>query len=146
HDGQPTLLACATVKLLVEGSRRFRPPTGLGLMRYEGAMIAVFEHDIDDRIATSLHKGATQTETIAGRRVSLFEVRFENDDWTIYVTQPRPDVLISATDRGYLAELLRRIDQHARERALPDSLPEWKHIDPTARLWGVRHYDVKDAE
>ena len=40
-------------------------------MRYEGAMIAVFEHDLDVATARSLHEGATQTETIAGRRVSV---------------------------------------------------------------------------
>ena len=146
HEDKPTRIAVAPIKLLVEGSRQFRAPTGLGLMRYEGAMIAVFEHDIDDQTAKSLHEGATQTETITGRRVSLFKTQMEKDDWTIYVTQPSPNVLISATHRGYLAELLGRMDQRAGERAIPDSLPEWKHLNPTARLWGVRHYDRKDAE
>ena len=64
----------------------------------------------------------------------------------IYVTQARPDVLISATDRGYLADLLGRMDRHGGSRALPDSLPEWRHLDPNARIWGVRHFDIKDAE
>ena len=135
-------LQAPTVKLVVEGSRRFRAPPGLGLMRYEGAMIAVFEHDIDDRTARSLHAGATRSETIAGRRVSLFKTQMEKDAWAIYVTQPRPNVLISATHRGYLAELLLRMDQQAGAHALPDSLPGWKHIDPTARLWGVRQITI----
>ena len=31
-----------TVSLAIEGSRRFRPPRALGLMRYEGCLIMVF--------------------------------------------------------------------------------------------------------
>ncbi len=146
HEGKPAPLAGTTVKLLVGGSRRFRAPKDLGPMRYEGATITVFEHDIDDRTARSLHEAATQSETIAGWRVSLFKFRMEQDDWTTYIAQPKPNILISATHRGYLADLLGRMEQHAGDRAFPDNLAEWKSIDPTARLWGMRHYDRKDAE
>ncbi len=31
-----------TLALVIEGSRRFRPPTALGIMRYEGCLIMVF--------------------------------------------------------------------------------------------------------
>ena len=145
HGGRPSRLAGESVKLIVEGSRRFRAPTGLGLMQYERAMIAVFDHDLDDGTARSLHDGASQTETIARSKVSIFRTHIEKDDLTIYVALPRPSVLISATHRGYLVDLLGRMEKPAKARALPDSLPEWKHIDPEARLWGVRHYDMRDA-
>ena len=46
----------------------------------------------------------------------------------------------------HLVDLLGRMDKHGGSRALPDRLPEWKHLDATARIWGIRHYDAKDAE
>jgi hypothetical protein len=146
HGAQPSRLAGQSVKLVVEGSRRFRAPTGLGLMPYEGAMIAVFDHDLDDGTARSLHDGASQTETILGRKVSIFRTHIEKDDLTIYVALPTPSVLISATNRGYLVDLLGRMEKHAGPRSLPDSLPEWKYLEPKALFWGVRHYDTRDAE
>jgi hypothetical protein len=36
--------------------------------------------------------------------------------------------------------------QRGQTRALPDSLPEWKHVDTRARFWAVRHYDRGDAQ
>ena len=138
-------LADQTVVLRVEGSRRFRMPRDLGLMPYEGATIAVFEHDLDEQVTASVHEGATRTEMIEGRRVSMFRKRFERDDWTLFITQPRPNILIGATHRGYLADLLGRMTTRGPSRALPDALPEWRQLDKTARSWGIRHYDPKDA-
>ena len=106
----------------------------------------MFEHDLDEQVTASVHEGAAQTETIEGRRVSMFRKRFERDDWTLYITQPRPNILIGATHRGYLVELLGRMTKHRAPRALPEELPEWRHLDATARNWGIRHYDPKDAE
>jgi len=76
----------------------------------------------------------------------MFKAHVERTEWTVYVTQPRPNLLISATHRGYLVDLLERMDKQGGQRALPESLPEWKHLDTIARIWGVRHYDMKDAE
>lgn len=139
-------LAGKNVILRVEGARRFRVPKDLGLMPYEGATVAVFEQGLDASISKSLHEGATRTETIEGSQVSMFSQRYEMNDWTLYICQPKPNVLIGATDRGYLAELLRRIENRASSRALPADLPEWKLLDPVSPCWGIRHYDVKDAK
>jgi hypothetical protein len=32
------------------------------------------------------------------------------------------------------------MENKAAERALPDDLPEWKHLDRGAREWALRHY------
>lgn len=131
------------ILLSVEGSRRFRAPEVLGLMPFEGAQIIVFKDDIGPVLKPL--KDATRTEEIAGHRALLFEEQLEADLWTSYVTQPKPNVLVCATDRGYLQEVLARMAKKATTRALPEDLPEWKHLDATTPLWGIRHYDPKNA-
>src|SRR6266700_2260703 len=49
-------------------------------------------------------------------------------------------ILICATDQGYLTEMLKRIDRPVTKRALPKELPEWKHVEMASRFWGIRHY------
>jgi hypothetical protein len=36
--------------------------------------------------------------------------------------------------------------QHGQKRALPEDLPEWKHVNTAAKFWAVRHYDKDDAQ
>jgi hypothetical protein len=64
----------------------------------------------------------------------------EDDTWTSYVTIPRPDVLVVATDRAYLGELLRRRGARAEPRAFASELPEWEWVDTGAPFWALRHY------
>lgn len=134
---------------MIEGSRGFLPPTGLGGMRYQGALIAVFAEDITDRVNSFLKDSApniVRTEEIAGHAVTVSQVKSEEDVWTTYVAFPKPNIAVAATDRGYLEEVLARIDGKSGERALPDTLPEWKHVDIHAQFWAVRHYRKLGAE
>ena len=59
---------------------------------------------------------------------------------TFFVAHPRPDVLLSATNRDYLSTVLSRMTTKAAERALPEDLPEWKHLNRSAREWAMRHF------
>ena len=45
-------------------------------------------------------------------------------------------------DRGYLIELLNRMDspKALRPRAFPEELPLWKQVDVKARFWALHHY------
>ena len=127
----------------VEGSRGFRAPTGLGMMRFEGSVIAVFAGDITNR-ADSFWKDSAKrilrTEQIDGCKVGVFQDKREEDLWTTYVAFPKPNIAVVATDRDYLREVLARINGKHGERALPDWLPEWKHVDTHSEFWAVRHY------
>jgi hypothetical protein len=40
-----------------------------------------------------------------------------------------------------LDEVLNRMDRPGEKRALPKDLPEWEHVDATARFWAIRHCD-----
>lgn len=146
------------VAFAVEGSRHFRSPKDLGMMPYEGAHIVVFQQPLGDAVE-AIKRSVTippgepsfagdptlRKERIAGHEVLSYERKSWADVWTIHVTQPRPDVLITATDRRYLAVLLSRISKKGEKRALPDNLPEWKHLDAGKAVWAIRRYDRSDV-
>jgi hypothetical protein len=136
-------LAGAKVKAVVEGSRHFRAPSGLGEMPHDGARIYIFGESMGpagNALMADLLRAAAKVEEVEGLRVAVFRDRLENDVWTTYVTVPRPDLLVVATDRDYLTQVLRRAVKHDGERALPEELPEWKWIDRDAPYWALRHY------
>ena len=132
------------VELAVEGSRRFRAPKDIGMMSYEGAHVVRFRDDLGP-IMASQEKKAVRVEEIDGTRVAIFEGKQHADLWTAYVAQLGPKIMVMATDRGYLRELLGRKAAKGKTRAFPAELPEWKHADTTADFWGIRHYHRKAA-
>jgi hypothetical protein len=137
-------LAGQEVALGVEAARRFRPPSGLGMSRYEGCHIIVFRHDLGaagDSLKKALAAAAKKTQKIAGHEVFSLEEKFEKDVWHIFFAQPQANILVCATDQGFLSELLERMVRPTGKRALPKNLPEWKHVQTTARFWAVRHFD-----
>jgi len=136
-------VACA-----VEGSRRFRSPSGLGLGPYDGCEILRFAEGADDaaKIAFQFCRDrADAKDEIGGRQVAVFREKWEADDWTLLVAQPRPQILLCATDRRFLEEVLARMDGKGAGRALPEDLSEWEHVNVKAPVWGVRHYRKETA-
>jgi hypothetical protein len=138
-------LAGQEVALAVEGARHFRHASGLGMSRYEGCQVIVFQRDLGaagDSLKKALASASKTTQEIAGHEVFSLEEKFEKDVWTFFFTQPLPNVLVCATDQGFLGEVLARMDRPEGKRALPKDLPEWKHVDTTARFWAIRHFDL----
>lgn len=137
-----------TVSFCVEGSRRFRAPKSLGVMRFEGCSIVVLEQDLPERTAL-LNQMASQAKVfhnLGGHRVAEFEEKLEEDTWKFLLAMPAPNVLLCATNQGFLADVLNRMTHRGARRALPETLPEWKHINTDAQLWAVRHYDADEAK
>ena len=150
------------IALAIHGSRRFRAPNGFGMMRYEGALIVVFQDDLGadgKALEQSLCKQATKTEILSGVSVATFDGKMVRSEWDIfwdlpgkttegepyplYVALPLTNTLILATDRAYLTSVLTRMARHAETRAFAASRPEWRHLDPAARTWAIRCIDVK---
>jgi hypothetical protein len=141
-------LAGKRITLALEGARHFRPPAGLGEMPYEGCAIAVFTDDLRNEITLftkEARKAALKVEQIEGQEVSVFQEKLESDTWTTFVAFPSEHVMLLASDRNYLGEVLARLRGHNGQRALPNDLPEWKYVNPSARFWGLRHYDKSQA-
>jgi hypothetical protein len=60
----------------IEGSRDFRPPSGLGMMKYQGGVIAVFAGNITGDASSYLRDSKSnivRTEQIEGHAVAVFE-------------------------------------------------------------------------
>jgi hypothetical protein len=83
---------------------------------------------------------------LEGHRIAEFEEKLEDDTWKFLVSMPAPNVLLCATSQEFLAQVLNRIAHRGAKRALPETLPEWKHINTEARFWAVRHYAASDAK
>jgi hypothetical protein len=118
-------------------------------MLYEGCQIIVLQQGLGperDAFVRQMTLNARQIKTIAGQRVMVFEEKLEEDIWKIFITVPAPNILLLATNQDFLTQVLKRMHQKGERRALPESLPEWKHVDTRARFWAVRHYDKADAQ
>jgi hypothetical protein len=137
-----------TVSLCVDGSRRFRAPTSLGGMRFEGCSIIMLEQDLPERTAllNQMASRAKVFHNIEGHRIAEFEEKLEEDTWRFLVAMPAPNVLLCATNQDFLAQVLNRMTHRGARRGLPETLPEWKHINTEARFWAVRHYDAGEAK
>ena len=136
------------VLLAVEGSRRFKSPKALGGMLYEGVHILQFDpafQEILREVFQTCYEKAEEKVELAGNAVAVFKETMESDEWTFFLSQPRPGILICATDSAYLEETLKRIDRKPVRYSLPADLPEWKHVNVKARVWAVRHYRKESA-
>jgi hypothetical protein len=139
-QGQKVLMA-------MEGSRRFTSPKNLGMMPYEGCHILQFESDDVVRQAFKVCQDKAEKKIeLAGVQVAVFSEKMEEDVWSIFICRPRAGVLMCATDKAYLETTLKRMNGKAEKRALPAELPEWKHVDRKAKIWGVRHYRKEFAK
>jgi hypothetical protein len=133
----------------IEGSRSFQAPTGLGGMRYQGGVIAVFAGDVTasaDAFLRDSASGILRKQQIEGHQVTVFQEKSEEDIWTTYVSFPKPNVAVVATNEDYLREVLARINGKQGARALPANLIEWKHVNIHAEFCAVRHYQKTGAK
>jgi hypothetical protein len=59
---------------------------------------------------------------------------------TIFIAQPKPDLLLACNDRNFFSEILARIDAPPRARAFAQDGPELKLVDRSAPLWAFRRF------
>jgi hypothetical protein len=134
--------------LAVGGSRCFRVPRGSGGMPYQGCEISIVEESAAPALTSavqSILKTAKTTTEIAGKPVAVFEEKVGKRIWTFFLVQPKPQVFLYATHRGYLQQVLEQIEKPPEARAMPAELPEWKIVDTTAPVWAIRHYSKAAA-
>ncbi|MCD4726499.1 MAG: hypothetical protein K8R46_02480 [Pirellulales bacterium] len=137
------------VLIAIEGSRRFKSPKGLGLMPFEGCQMLLFDDSSDGALKSALKlclEKADETIRLSDVDVAIFNEKWEADKWLLFVTRPRRGVLLCATDRGFLEQVLARMKQEHQDRALPEQLPEWRHVSTTAKAWAIRHYRKETAD
>ena len=133
------------VVLQIEGLCCFRKPQEFGMLMYEGATVSVTKDSIDSKTCSSLLGGASHFYVFRGIKVSVFDTKMPMQESRIWACIPQKDVIIFATDRGYLETLLQRIGSRSSTRALPATLQEWNYINKSHSVWGMRHYDSNDV-
>jgi hypothetical protein len=137
------------VSFALEASRHFRPPAGLGEMPFEGCTLAVFKDSLGDRrdaFMKDAARVAVRMEEIEGQKVAVLEEPSEQDIWTLFITFPQDGLVLVATNKQFLQEMLGRMRGAEGKRALPDTLPEWKYVNKQAQFWGLRHFDRTQAD
>ncbi len=135
------------------GSRYYDLVSKFGSLRSEGCSVLMFNQDLDDGgkdWTGLLRAGARQINRINGHEVFVFpstvvmEGRFKLKPWQgTFLVLLTPKIVLCATSDTYLEEVLNRLDSAPKDRALPDSLPEWQHVDIKAPGWMLRHVPEK---
>jgi hypothetical protein len=142
------MLSDRPVALAIRGGRRFRPLIE-GSNFVEGAWIVTFKHNLRTAGRTWMDhwkSSGSRTESVSGSEVVFQAVPHTGPlQLFFYFAHPKPNTLVFATDLAYLTSVLERMKKRATTRALPEELLEWKHLDATAKVWALRHYDHKDA-
>jgi hypothetical protein len=149
NGGLTNFLKGKTIVMAVEGSRAFRPPKALGSMLYEGCEITVLKagESVDgESFMKNAASSAKRIENFDGTMVAVFDERPEDDIWTTFVAFPRNNMVLVATHEGYLRAVLARMHGEIGPRALPATLSEWKYVNSSAPIWGVRHYQGKESD
>jgi hypothetical protein len=151
------LLAPVRARLVVYGGRGYEPVSVFGGMRFHGASVIEFaEPDVAavDAWLATLEKDARNVRTMNGRKTLVFpydkdlmEPSYQVLPWQgTYVTRIAENVIVCASSDVYLMEVFERIESPPADRALPATLPEWKYVDMTAGVWGLRHIPAVEGQ
>ena len=145
-------LAGKNVVLGLRGGRNYEWVTStLPTHRTEGCAVVIFEEELGEageEWIKMLSKGAEAVREIAGRNVFVFPPTksmrpARKSEWPgklgVYLMLLNSNTILCATSDKYLEQLLERVDTPPSNSALPDDLPEWKHVSPTAPAWMMRH-------
>jgi hypothetical protein len=134
-------LAGRQVRVAVEGGRRFRPPSELGSMAFQGCLIMAVDEPISQD-ALTFPKTMARRTLVMEHPTWVFEQRHEKDAWTFHVVTPEPHLLMVSTDADYLRETLRRMEDTPSSKSFFEGLPETSHVERDAPVWAIRHYRV----
>jgi len=136
----------AYIAIAVEGGRAFEQPSGIGVGSMQGATVLILAQESDEtarKVIDALRPAAHRRFLDEGVEILGFNEKVDESasSRVSYVCEPASGVLVTATNMQFLHEILQRMQISDNERALPNELPEWKHVDTTADIWAVRHYD-----
>ena len=119
-----------------------------GCVSYEGCDLAIFEKDVPNTLVDAIKKLSARVTQAGSFKAYEVIAKDGREDVPLYFAQPATNVLVAATNLGFLETLLKRVDTRPKDLAFPANLPEWKYVDSAAPAWGIRHFRKKtlDAE
>lgn len=134
------------IVLSVGTGRAFRPPSGLGLGKYQGAQILVFAKEnqsATNQIMAEYRKDSRCRKFIEGFEVLVFDSKYteQMSKLSKYIFSPKEGVIVDATDEMYAKQMLTRINNSSKESAFDCNLPFWKHLNTKNNFWAIRKFD-----
>ena len=141
-------LSGRTLRYAAVAARRFgrHPDDGsvampLGMIAYEGCAAYGFEQPVDEKALRVLPSAVMKERVVwllEGKQYQQARDARPRTE-THYLALVKPELMLVCNDKDFLTEILSRMKSPKRTRALPDTLPEWQHIDRSAPVWGLRH-------
>lgn len=134
---QKSSLEGKTVLVAIEACRDFWYPGGNDTNIDEGCHIYLFRESIN----LSLNELPGKIVRLDGVDVVKDTVDVGAGSMESYLAQPTKNVLVLASSERYMRTILRRMKIKSSDRAMPESLPEWKYVSKNASFYALRHYD-----
>jgi hypothetical protein len=137
-----------TLRYAVLGARQFgfhaddgSQAMPLGLIAFQGCAVYGFEKPVGEAMIHSDSGIVVQEHPVWMMEGKLYDQARDARPTTDmqYLTLLKPDVLLACNNKDFLTTMLTRMKRTAERSALPDSLPEWQHVDRAAPFWGLRH-------
>ena len=128
---------------VVSGSRNFRPPTNMGMSLFDGCSVMVIAEDspISGRqIMQEASINCDFKERESGLEILCFKKQIMDDAWTFYMCSVDPDIILWASDRRYLNELLARRKSKAERQAFLPSSELWRNLDVRSDFFALRDF------
>ena len=125
---------------VVAGSCNFRRPKALGVFPFDGCSILFVDKSSpvsSSQMMLSARANCSGKTAEQGVELFCFERKLEDDQLSFYLCSPQKDVLLWATDRAYLAEVLQRF-KNGKPQAVFLKPVLWKAIPRTATLFVLR--------
>lgn len=130
------------LNLVVTGSRNFRPPTGLGMFCFDGCSILRFAKDSPvgvKQFVESADKHCNYKLMVNGASVYCFRQQMMDDIWTFYLYPLSPDIVLWASNKNYLQELLMRQRSALPQQSFLVESKLWANIDTSSEFFGMRN-------
>jgi hypothetical protein len=130
-----------TLRFALFAARRFqnREPTGNaaphGLIAYQGCGIYGLAKPL-----ASQPFARPPDETPMGYITWSAKPESDSRADTVFISQPKPDLLVACNNRNFLFELLSRIDGPQSSRAFAQDGTELRLVDRSAPLWAIRRF------
>jgi hypothetical protein len=108
----------------------------LGMISFQGCAVYTFAEALPNPLFTRL-----KDESILNHDVWVSgALKGEPEDEKFFATRLAVYEMAACNDRSFLEQMLANRSGAKHQRALPETLPEWKYAWRDAPLWGISHF------
>jgi hypothetical protein len=114
---------------------------------FDGCQVIAFRPDSELEILDIVKTHASGSYGVGKHTVyKVKTVAAKRDDSdTLHFVSPGSSLLLVGTSRSFVEDSLRRVDGDDSPLAFPSELPEWRNVDSSSDIWGIRHYRAASA-